>query len=188
MEYVLAVFVGIGLSISAGFRVFTPLFVLSLTTKLGWMELGAGFEWLASTPALIGFGVAVVVEVLCNYIPIIDNFMKTIAAPFALMAGTLLTVSVIGVEDSPFLSWALALIAGGGAATTAQLTSTAVRGTSTVTTAGVANPVVAIIEDIGAWLMSIVSIIFPIVAVIIVLLFIILFVKMYATIRARFSS
>lgn len=188
MEYVLAIFVGVGLSISAGFRLFTPLFLLSLTTKLGWMELGAGFEWLSSTPALIGFGVAVVIELVCNYIPVVDNFMKTIAAPFALMAGTLLTVSVIGVDDSPFLSWALALIAGGGAATSAQLTSTAVRGTSTVTTAGVANPVIAIIEEIGAWVMSIISIIFPIVAVILVVVFGFVFVRMFSTIRARFSS
>lgn len=188
MEYVLAIFVGVGLSISAGFRLFTPLFLLSLTTKLGWMELGSGFEWLSSTPALVGFGVAVVIEIACNYIPVVDNFMKTIAAPFALMAGTLLTVSVIGVDDSPFLSWALAIIAGGGAATTTQLTSTAVRGTSTVTTAGVANPVIAFVEDVGAWLMSIVSIVFPIVAVVLVVILIIVFVKMFSTIRARFSS
>ncbi|MER2108414.1 MAG: DUF4126 domain-containing protein [Solibacillus sp.] len=187
MDYILAIFVGIGLSISAGFRLFTPLFVLSLTTKLGWLELGAGFEWLSSTPTLIGFGVAVVIELVCNYIPVVDNFMKMIAAPFVLMAGTLLTVSVIGVDDSPFLSWALALIAGGGTATSAQLTSTAVRGTSTVTTAGIANPVVAIIEEIGAWMMSIVSIIFPVVAVILVIVFVVIFVKMFSTIRARFS-
>lgn len=187
MDYLLAIFVGVGLSISAGFRLFAPLFLLSLTTKLGWMELGAGFEWLSSTPALVGFGVAVVIEIACNYIPVVDNFMKTIAAPFALMAGTLLTVSVIGVDDSPFLSWALAIIAGGGAATTAQLTSTAVRGTSTMTTAGVANPLVAVIEDIGAWVMSILSIIFPIIAVIFVIVFVIIFIKMFSTIRARFS-
>lgn len=187
MDYVLAIFVGVGLSISAGFRIFTPLFVMSLVSKLGWLELGAGFEWVGSNVALISFAIALVVEILCNYIPVVDNFMKTIAPPFALMAGTLLTISVLGVDESPFLSWALALIAGGGAATTAQLTSTAIRGTSTVTTAGVANPVIAFIEDVGAFLASIVSIVFPIVAVVLVLVFVIVVVKMYSTIRARFT-
>ena len=76
MDYVLAIFVGIGLSISAGFRIFTPLFVMSLASKFGWLELGAGFEWVGSNVALISFAIALVVEILCNYIPVVDNFIK----------------------------------------------------------------------------------------------------------------
>lgn len=183
MEYILAVFIGIGLSISAGFRVFTPMLLASIAAKFGWLPLAAGFEWLGSTPALIALALATLLEVISYYVPAFDNFMRGLSAPLAAIAGTLMTVSVIGVEDSAFLSWGLAFVTGGGAATLTSLTNTAVRGTSTVTTAGLANPLVSIIEDISAVVLPIVSIIFPLVVIVMLIIVIIIFVKFFNKIK-----
>lgn len=183
MEYILAVFIGIGLSISAGFRVFTPMLLASIAAKFGWLPLAAGFEWLGSTPALIALALATLLEVISYYVPAFDNFMRGLSAPLAAIAGTLMTVSVIGVEDSAFLSWGLAFVTGGGAATLTSLTNTAVRGTSTVTTAGLANPLVSIIEDISAVVLPIVSIIFPLVVIVMLIIVMILFVKFFNKIK-----
>ena len=188
MELFLAILIGIGLSISAGFRVFTPMLVASIASKLGWLPLSGGFEWIGSTPALIAFSVAVVIEIASYYVPVIDNFMKALATPLALIAGTILTVSMIGVEDNAFLSWGMAILTGGGAATASQLTTAAVRGTSTVTTGGLANPILSFIEDIGAVLLSIVSIALPIVVVVLVIILVIVFVKMFSIIKRRFRT
>ena len=188
MELFFAILIGIGLSISAGFRVFTPLLIAGIAAKIGWLPLSTGFEWLSSTPALIAFTIAFVLEVASNYIPVVDNVLKAISTPLALIAGTLLSVSVIGIEDSPFLAWGMAFVTGGGAATVSQLTSATVRGTSTVTTAGLANPVISFVEDIVSVVVSIISIVFPIFVLVFIVIIVFLFVKLMSKIKRRRST
>jgi hypothetical protein len=69
---------------------------------------------------------------------------------------------------SPFLKWTLAAIAGGGAAGVVQGTTVLVRGTSTATTAGLGNPLVATAELGGAVTVSILSLIAPVLAALVV--------------------
>lgn len=188
MELFLAILIGMGLSISAGFRVFTPMLVAGIAGKIGWLPLTEGFEWISSTPALIAFSVALVLEVGSNYIPVVDNALKAISAPLALIAGTLLSVSVIGVDDSPFLAWGMAFVTGGGAATVSQLTSASVRGVSTVTTAGVANPVISFFEDILAVAVSILSIVVPILVVLFIVVVLFVFIKLLSSMKSKKST
>lgn len=175
METFLAILIGIGLSASAGFRIFTPLLLTSIATKLSWVTLADGFDWISSTPALIAFSIALIVEIASYYIPVIDNFVKVIATPFAVVAGMLLTASFIGDMD-PFLSWGIAIIAGGGTASVTQLTSTAIRGTSTVVTGGIGNFFVSIFEGISAFVIAVGTILVPFLAIVFVGIIIILFV------------
>ena len=185
MELFLAILIGMGLSISAGFRLFTPLLNAGIAGKLGWLPLSSGFEWISSTPALIAFSIAFVLEVASNYIPIVDNILKAISAPLALVAGTILSISVIGVDDSPFLSWGMAFVTGGGAATISQLTSASVRGASTVTTGGLANPIVSLVEGVLSVVVSIVSIALPIVVLAFLGIIVFLFIKFMSKIKNR---
>lgn len=64
METVSAIALGIGLSASAGFRVFIPLLIAGIASHFGVLPLGESFEWMGSTLALICFGAAAVLEVL----------------------------------------------------------------------------------------------------------------------------
>lgn len=188
MEYFLAILIGVGLSISAGFRVFTPMLLASIAAKMGWLPLAAGFEWLDSNAALIALALATILEIISYYVPVFDNFMRGLSTPLAAIAGTLMTVSIIGVEDSAFLSWGLAFVTGGGAATLTSLTNTAVRSTSTVTTAGIANPLVSLAEDISAIVLPLVSIVFPVFIVVVLVIIIWLFVKLFKKIKNRRQS
>jgi hypothetical protein len=70
---------------------------------------------------------------------------------------------------SPFLKWALAVIAGGGVAGTVQVATGVTRGASTVTTAGIGNPLVATMELGGAMALSVLAIALPVIAGIVVL-------------------
>jgi hypothetical protein len=63
----------------------------------------------------------------------------------------------------------LALIVGGGSATAVQLGSVAIRGTSTATTGGIANPIVAILEAIGSFCMSLLALVAPLIAALLAL-------------------
>ncbi|NCO63996.1 MAG: DUF4126 domain-containing protein, partial [Flavobacteriia bacterium] len=69
--------------------------------------------------------------------------------------------------------------AGGGTAAAIAGTSSAARLTSTVTTGGIGNPVISTVETGTSILMSLVSIIFPVLAIILVLVIFLIIFKFY---------
>lgn len=167
METLLSVCVGIGLSAACGFRVFVPLLIMNLASLSGHLSLAHGFEWIGSYPALVAFSVATCLEIGGYNIPWLDHLLDTIATPAAVIAGIVVTAS-IPTDLSPFLKWTLAVIAGGGAAGLVQGTTVAARGTSLVTTAGLANPLVSTLELGGAAATSLLAIFAPMLAVILI--------------------
>ena len=160
-KVLLSLVMGLGLSACCGFRVFVPLLAASIATKLGLLHLGSGFQWMSSTPALICFGAATIFEIAGYYIPFIDNILDTIMTPASVIAGTLLTASAIIPDLDPMLKWGLGIIVGGGSAGIIQAGTALTRATSTATTAGVANPVVATVEHILAIVGSVFSVLVP---------------------------
>ncbi len=181
-ETIFSIFLGIGLAASVGFRVFLPLFALSLASHFGIIPLNESWEWIGSIAALVTLGVATVIEVLAYYIPWVDNLLDTIAVPLAAVAGTAVVVATASDMD-PVVTWALAIIAGGGTATAIKGTTSATRLTSTATTGGLANPVVSTVETATASVMSVFSIFIPILAIILTVMIIFLIRKIYKKLR-----
>jgi len=144
METVLCICIGIGLSAACGFRVFVPLLVMSIASLSGHLTLAPGFDWIGSYPALVTFSVATCLEIGGYYIPWVDHLLDTIATPAAIVAGTVITASMVS-DMSPLLKWTLAAIAGGGAAGVVQGTTVLARGASTALTGGLGNPIFATI-------------------------------------------
>ena len=177
METILSLCIGIGLSAACGFRVFVPLLVMSVASLMGWFEPMKGFEWLAIPAVCIGLAVATICEIGAYYIPWVDNALDTIATPAAMVAGTLTTMAVSTGEMSQFASWAAAIIVGGGTATAVQMGTVAVRGVSTATTGGIANPLVSTGEWIGAIVVSVLSLIVPVLVVIVGIILMVLAVR-----------
>lgn len=156
---------GIGLSATSGFRIFLPLLIMSIASLTGYLELSQAFEWIGTYPALTVFAVAAVLEVLSYLFPYIDNLLSTISIPFAAVAGTIITASVI-IDMPPLLTWTLAIVAGGGASLTTKTTSTLLHTGSTATSGGMANPVVSTIETVISVVMAVISIIAPLLIII----------------------
>ena len=169
METVLCICLGIGLSAACGFRVFVPLLALSVAAHSGHVHLAAGFQWIASDSALIAFGIATALEIGAYYIPWVDHALDVIATPVAVVAGVLVTASLV-TDMSPLLKWTLAVIAGGGAAGLVQGGTILLRGASSATTAGFGNPVVATAELAGAAVISVLSLLAPVFIAVVVLL------------------
>ncbi len=161
-EIALSVMVGVGLSAACGFRVFIPPLVLCIAGKAGHVTFGQEFAWMDSNVALAAFGLAALLEVGAYYIPWLDNALDTVAAPAAVVAGTLTSASVFGQDMSPWLKWSLAAIAGGGAAGAVQLTTTVTRGASSALTGGSANWMVSTGEGVGAVITAILAIVVPV--------------------------
>jgi hypothetical protein len=176
MELFLNILIGIGLASTCGFRVFVPLLVLGMANMIGYLELSSGFAWIGSYPALVIFGIATVVEIAAYFIPYVDNLLKTISIPISAIAGIVVTAAVI-TDISPVLRWPLAIIAGGGVASVTSLISNGAHNTSTVFSGGIANPVVSAGETLVSVIMSVLSILFPLVAGSLLVIMIMMIVK-----------
>lgn len=160
----LSVLVGLGLSAACGFRVFVPLLVMSVAARGGYLPLSSDFAWVATTPALLAFSLATLLEVGAYYVPVVDNALDLIAAPVAVVAGIVVSASVVTDVD-PFLRWSLAIIAGGGAAGGVQALTTGARLGSLFGTGGLANPLVSTAEAGGSVVLSVLAILLPLLAV-----------------------
>lgn len=181
-ETIISICLGAGLAASVGFRVFLPLFVLSLASYFDLWELNASWIWIGTLPAVITFGVATLIEILTYYIPFVDNLLDTIAIPLASIAGTAVMVSTVA-DLNPVITWALAIIAGGGTAAAIKSAAGASRLTSTVSTAGFGNPVVSSVETGASLIISIFSIFLPILAFVLVIFILWVVFKLYKKIK-----
>ncbi len=165
LPYLLSAFIGIGLAAASGFRVFLPMFAVSLASYMGWIPMNDSFQWLAGLPTLITTGIATIVEILAYYIPYVDHLLDTISVPLATVAGSVLFASQFA-DLGTFPQWALALIAGGGTAAAISSGFAGTRAASTATTGGLGNSVVATTETAGAGIMSFLAMAAPILAAI----------------------
>lgn len=190
-SYFLSVFIGIGLAAASGFRVFLPMFAVSLASYMGWIPMNEHFMWLAGLPTLITTGIATVVEILAYYIPYVDHLLDTISVPLATIAGSVLFASQF-TDLGTFPIWALALIAGGGTAAAISSGFAGTRAASTATTGGLGNSVIATAETAGAGIMSVLALVSPVIAFIIaIILLVAVFIfgkKVWRKLKKTFHS
>jgi hypothetical protein len=187
LETGISICLGIGLAASVGFRVFLPLFALSLASFFNVWQLNESWQWIGSTTALITLAVATVVEIFAYFIPYIDNLLDSVSVPLAALAGTAVMLSTVS-DLSPVITWALAIIAGGGTAAAISGSSSTTRLASTATTGGLANPLVSTLETLTATVMSIISIFLPVLAIVLVILLFFIIHKIYKKFRPTKSK
>ena len=152
---------GLALAATCGLRAFLPLFVVSLLSHLGHIELSDGFEWMSSTSAVAGLGAAVLLELLADKIPMVDHVLDTVAVVVKPLAAMIAAASVM-TELDPMLSTVVGLVLGGTMAQGVHLVKAKLRLLSSALTATVANPFVSIIEDILALMATILAFLLPV--------------------------
>ena len=173
-----SIFLGIGLAASVGFRVFVPLFALSIASYYNVIPLNDHWQWISGVPALITLGIATLIEIVAYLIPWLDNLLDTIAVPLAAVAGTAVMLST-AADLEPLITWSLAIIAGGGTATAIKTSTSTARLTSTATTGGIANPIVSTVETGTSIVMSILAFVAPVLAIIFVVIILWLLFKVF---------
>ncbi|MFI2742892.1 DUF4126 domain-containing protein [Zhouia sp. PK063] len=181
---ILSVFLGMGLATATGFRVFLPLFVMSLGAYLGVISLNEQWIWLATFPALITFSTAMIIEVLAYYIPIVDNFLDSISLPLTVVVGTLVTVATFHGMNPVFI-YAFGIIGGGGMAAAVKGTSAITRLVTTATTGGLANSLVSTLETLVSAVLAFVAIYIPLIAAFLVILVLFMVFLFYRKVRPR---
>ena len=157
------ILLGISLSAASGFRVFVPLLALSTAAVFGHIDLPTNFDWIENSQALAVFAVASVLEIGGYYIPLFDHLLDVAATPASILVGTIVTAS-LAPDMNPLAQWTLALVAGGGTAGITKGFMNLFRATSTATSGGLGNPVVATIVLVAAIELSLLALTLPVVA------------------------
>ncbi|MEM7576276.1 MAG: DUF4126 domain-containing protein [Planctomycetota bacterium] len=187
-EILLAVGVGVGLAAACGFRVFVPFFLVGVAHRAGYVPPGldslVGMDWLSTDLALVVLGVATVAEVLAFYVPWFDNLMDTIATPLSGVAGTVMMMGVLDGAPEP-IQWGLGVLVGGGTSLGVQATTALTRGASTVATAGLGNPIVATVENVGSSTLAVLAVLIGPIVIVAVVALVFWFVRKLARWRRR---
>ena len=154
---------GLALSAACGLRAFLPLLLLGIAAHYDLVTLNQSFEWLESTPAIIAFGAAVVIEILGDKFPVVDHFLDSIAI-FVKPAAAAIALAGVATNWDPVFAMVVGLIAGGAAASVMHLGKAGFRLASTSMTAGVGNPVLSIVEDVVSFFGTLFALFAPIAA------------------------
>jgi hypothetical protein len=159
---------GFALAACVGLRAFLPLFLAGLAARGGYVDLGASFQWMESTPALLVFGSAVVFEILADKVPFVDHALHAVEAFVKPAAATILAASLFTNLD-PLTAMTLGLIGGGTVAGAVHALKGTTRLASTAATGGLANPLLSLVDDVLATAGTVLAFVVPLLAVLLML-------------------
>ena len=164
MNIILGLLLGLGLSASTGLNTFLPLLLLSAAARfnVAGIELGSKFDWLTSDAAMITLIIACVVELIADKIPAVDHFLDSAGTFIRPVAGAVASASVLTGID-PMVAAILGIIVGAPTSLGMHTLKAGTRVASSATTFGCANPVISIIEDVTAFMLSVIAIFLPII-------------------------
>ncbi len=163
MEVLLGIFSAFGLSASAGLNAYIPLLVVGVIAHYtDWITLNSPWDLLANPWILILLGILVIIEMLADKFPAVNHVndaIQTFVRPAAGAIAFAASAKVI-TEMNPVLALAAGLLVAGSVHV---VKSVAVRPAVTVVSGGAGNIPVSIAEDILATIVSILSIIIPVI-------------------------
>jgi hypothetical protein len=153
-----ALLTALGLAAPAGLNAPLVLFMVGLADRLTGFDLGGDYDALASTPALIGLGVWLLVEEVVDKIAGADHANDVVQTILRPAAGALLALAVTTGTDVPEgLALVLGVLSAGGV----HAVKASARPLVSVGTVGMGNPVVSVIEDVVAGVAVVIALITP---------------------------
>jgi len=160
----------IGLAACAGLRAWLPLLLTGLLARTGFVHIGSSFEFIASNRALALFGLATVLEIMADKIPVVDHALDALSTVLRPAAATLLAASVFGPYSDPLTALTLGAAVGAPSALLPHAGKVFLRAASTTFTAGLANPILSVLEDVLAACVFVLAVLVPLLTVVLVLL------------------
>lgn len=160
-----AILSGLGLSTSAGLNAYLPLILMNLAAQAGILDTkGMPAEVLTSKPALVVYLILLIIETVADKIPAVDSVNDIINTAIRPTAGALMMiVSTSGMSGQvdPEVLTIFSILAGSTSAGSVHAVKATARPAITVSTAGMGNIVVSVLEDIVAIFISLVALLVP---------------------------
>ena len=162
---------GTGLAAAAGLNAYIPLIVLGLGSRfLEFIQLPSGWAWLSNEWVLVVLGVLLVIEIVADKIPVVDNindWVQTVIRPVAggiVFGGGSSTETAFVTDPDKFFStnqW-VPIVVGIVIALAIHLVKSAARPVINTVTAGLGGGAVSAAEDAGAVGLSLSALLLPV--------------------------
>lgn len=165
--YILPILAGILLAAATGFRVFLPLAALSWAANLNYFELQPSLGWLGTKTAAGILTAAVVIEILADKFPAVDNFLDSINTFVKPIAGALVMAAPL-ISLDPAYAIVIGIAAGSTVAGGIHLLKAKARLAANLLTFGLAAPVLSVAEDAFTLLVIAAAIFVPLVGLVLV--------------------
>jgi hypothetical protein len=160
IEALSGIFTAFGLSASAGLNAYLPLLVVALTARFTELiTLGPPYDLLTNGWVIAVIGILLGIEFLADKIPAVDTANDILQSFVRPTAGAILfAASNTVISDiHPVLAMICGLIVAGGI----HATKATVRPVVTGTSGGLLNPAFSTTEDVTALVLTVVSILVP---------------------------
>lgn len=152
---------GTGLSASAGLNAYLPLLILALADRLTTVvELGQPYDVLSSNLGLLVLMLVLPIELIPDKISKLDHLNDLLHTAIRPTAGAILFMAYASQDDT--LQPVVALVIGLLVAGAVHGIKSSTRPHISVTTHGMGNPFISIIEDFLAIILAILAIFVPI--------------------------
>ena len=155
----LALVGGVVIAATTGLRAFLPLFALGVAGRFGWWPADEHMKWLQSTPALVALGLATVLEIAGDKIPVVDHLLDAIGTVVRPVAGVAGSFVVLQAFPTPW-GQIVALVLGGLTLGVHGIKAKTRLGSS-IATMGTANPALSFIEDLLALFGTVFALLLP---------------------------
>ncbi|HEX2078541.1 MAG TPA: DUF4126 domain-containing protein [Longimicrobium sp.] len=165
MDALSAAALGVVLAATAGLRAFLPVFSASLAAWLTDLPLPADLAWLERPQTVLIFGVATLLEILGDKIPVVDHVLDGIQV-LTKPALAVLAATPFLYQLSPEYPVAIGILLGAPLALGVHSAKAAARLGSTASTGGVGNPVLSIAEDVAAIASIVIGFLAPLLALV----------------------
>jgi hypothetical protein len=168
IEAIAGISAAFGLASSAGLNAYIPLLMVAVATRLQLLKLAEPYNIIGSWWAIGILTVLLLIEMTVDKIPAADTINDLIQTFIRPAAGAVLFAANAQVitELNPVIALLAGLLLAGGV----HATKTVVRPAVTATTAGTGNWFVSIVEDVLAFLTSLLALLVPLLGVLLVLL------------------
>jgi hypothetical protein len=172
-----------GLSAAAGLNAWLPLFGAALAQRLDLVDLAQPFDDLSGTGALLVLAVLTIADFVGDKIPAVDSALHAVGTIIAPVSGAALFTGQTGADtDLPTLA---AIVLGGSVAASIHAGRATIRPISTVGTAGMANPLLSLIEDAGSLVLTLAAFLVPVLALLGVIALVVLILVLWRRRRRR---
>lgn len=164
------------LTTSAGLRGLLTLAVVSVAVHFGWLHAPDAFVWLGSTTVTIVLVAVALVDFVGDKVPVVDHALHAVNLVVKPAAAAILVGGAVHPHSNTELIALMVL--GALNALGVAGASAAIRGTSTATTAGMANPFVSLFEDVVAGVTIVLGFIAPFLAAALALVLTVMVMRM----------
>jgi hypothetical protein len=169
-----ALLVAYSLSGAAGIRSSLAMLAVSLSVHSGYLHPDPALDWVGSWWLILLSGTGALVEFFGDKVPLLDHGLHAVHLLLAPLVGAI--TGMTGVHGDPTFDILMGVL-GGGNALFMHSARTTLRAVSSVTTAGIGNPVLSIIEDVTAAALILVAILAPVATALLLMLVTIWLVK-----------